>query len=230
MTHKPRKPKRKDTEIPQSSGPTEHVADEAIHKDSYGIDSGGGPRCQEIMGDTIAQTSFESVSKHSNDLLLAREEIKTSQATKIASLKRRVKKLKKKDRSKTHRLKRLYKVGLTARVESFSDEESLGEDALKQGRINAIDADEDITLVSVSDDDKEMFDVSILDGDEVVVKGVNAGISVVEEVGGVIDGTKLIVDTAQDSAFSEKVSAGTTASAATTVNVDILLWLKHLWR
>ncbi|GJV26100.1 ribonuclease H-like domain-containing protein [Tanacetum coccineum] len=35
-------------------------------------DSGGGPRCQETMGDTIAQTRFEKVSKHSNDLLLAR--------------------------------------------------------------------------------------------------------------------------------------------------------------
>ncbi|GJV67456.1 hypothetical protein Tco_1482965 [Tanacetum coccineum] len=29
-------------------------------------------RCQETMGDTIAQTRFESVSKHSNDSLLAR--------------------------------------------------------------------------------------------------------------------------------------------------------------
>ncbi|GKB48475.1 hypothetical protein Tco_0899228 [Tanacetum coccineum] len=62
------------------------------------------------------------------------------------------KKLEKKSRSRTHILKRLYKVGLTARVESFRDEESLGEDASKQGRINAIDADEEITLVSVQDD------------------------------------------------------------------------------
>ncbi|GKA86733.1 hypothetical protein Tco_0808444 [Tanacetum coccineum] len=29
---KPRKPKRKDTQIPQFSGPTEHVADEAVYK------------------------------------------------------------------------------------------------------------------------------------------------------------------------------------------------------
>ncbi|GJU40911.1 retrovirus-related pol polyprotein from transposon TNT 1-94 [Tanacetum coccineum] len=32
----------------------------------------GGPRCQETMGETIAQTRFENVSKHSNDSLLAR--------------------------------------------------------------------------------------------------------------------------------------------------------------
>ncbi|GJU97150.1 hypothetical protein Tco_1326421, partial [Tanacetum coccineum] len=101
---------------------------------------GGGPRCQETIGDTVAQTRFENISKHSNDSLLAR-------VNEIASLKRRVKKLKKKDRSRTHKLKRLYKVGLTARVESSGDEEDLGEDASKQGRrINAIDADEDITL------------------------------------------------------------------------------------
>ncbi|GJQ92562.1 hypothetical protein Tco_0003701 [Tanacetum coccineum] len=30
---KPRKPKRKDTQIPQSSGPTKHVADEAVYKE-----------------------------------------------------------------------------------------------------------------------------------------------------------------------------------------------------
>ena len=92
---------------------------------------------------------------------------KITQAAKISSLKRRVKKLKKKHRSRTHKLKRLYKVGLSARVES-SDEESLGEDASKQGRIDDIDADENITLVNVQDDaDKDMFDVSMLDDEEV---------------------------------------------------------------
>ncbi|GKF36472.1 hypothetical protein Tco_0113230, partial [Tanacetum coccineum] len=124
---KPRKLKRKDTQIPQSSGLTEHVADKAVYKklddslvraattassleaeqdssnitktqskatpnesSSLGTTSGGGPKRQETMGDTIAQTRFENVSKHSNDPLLAR-----------------------------------------ARVESSRDEESLGEDAIR---------------------------------------------------------------------------------------------------
>ncbi|GKF58447.1 hypothetical protein Tco_0171984, partial [Tanacetum coccineum] len=39
---------------------------------SLGTTSGGGPKCQETMGDTIAQTRFENVSELSNDLLLAR--------------------------------------------------------------------------------------------------------------------------------------------------------------
>ncbi|GJZ03824.1 retrovirus-related pol polyprotein from transposon TNT 1-94 [Tanacetum coccineum] len=80
------------------------------------------------------------------------EKTKTTQQNEIDSLKRRIKKLEKKRSSKTHKLKRLYKVGLTARVESFDDEESLGEDASKQGRIDAIDVDDDITLVSVVGD------------------------------------------------------------------------------
>ncbi|GJZ36631.1 hypothetical protein Tco_0582822 [Tanacetum coccineum] len=185
-TQKPRKPKRKDTQVPQPSGPTNIVADEAVHKElgdslvraattasslEAEQDSGGGPRCQETMGDTIAQTRFENVSKLSNDLLLARgntlqsgedslkltelmelctnlqtrvldlEKTKTTQANEIDSLKRRVKKLEKKISSRTHKLKRLYKVGLSARVESSGDEDSL--------------------------DDAEMFDVNTLTGDEV---------------------------------------------------------------
>nr|GFA22371.1 hypothetical protein [Tanacetum cinerariifolium] len=77
--------------------------------------------------------------------------------------------LKKKQRSRTHKLKRLYKVGLTARVESSDDNEDLGEDASKQGRISDINADEDITLVSTHDDE-QMFDAAQdLGGEEVFV-------------------------------------------------------------
>ncbi|GJX67126.1 hypothetical protein Tco_0302853 [Tanacetum coccineum] len=222
----PRKTKRKNTQIPQSSDPSDNVADKVVHKElgdslvraattassleaeqdsgnitktrskatpnessSLGTTSGGGPRCQETMGDTIAQTRFENVFKHSNDSLLAKgntlrsdedrlkldelmalcttlqnrvldlEKTKTTQANEIASLKRRIKKLEKKNR----------------------DEERLGEDASKQGRINAIDTDDDITLVSVQDDaDKEMFDVDTLNGEEVFVAGQNE--NVVEEI------------------------------------------------
>nr|GFA43146.1 hypothetical protein [Tanacetum cinerariifolium] len=93
----------------------------------------------------------------------------TTQAMKIDSLKRRVKKLEKKQRSRTHKLKRLYKVGLTTRVESSDNNKDLGEDASKQERISDIDADEGITLVSTHDD-AEMFDVDKdLNGEDVFV-------------------------------------------------------------
>nr|GEV75958.1 hypothetical protein [Tanacetum cinerariifolium] len=165
---------------------------------SQGTDSGDGPRCQETMGDTTAQTRFESVSKHSNDSLLARgntlqshkdrmklndliklcttlqnrvlelKKTKTSQHNEIVSLKRRVNKLEKRNRPRTYKLKRLYKVGLTARVESSDNDKSLGEDASKQGMIEAIDADEYITLVNDQDEaDKDMFDVNVLGVEEV---------------------------------------------------------------
>ncbi|GKA58885.1 putative ribonuclease H-like domain-containing protein [Tanacetum coccineum] len=103
-------------------------------------------QAQEEMGDgsTNEARNEENVSKRSNDLLLSGED-----RSEIASLKRRVKKLEKKNKSRTHKLKRLYKVGLSRRVES-SDEASLGdqEDASKQGRkpIDAIDEDDNITL------------------------------------------------------------------------------------
>ncbi|GJX10111.1 hypothetical protein Tco_0199970 [Tanacetum coccineum] len=228
---------------------------------SLGTTSGGGPRCQETMEDTSAQTRFENVSKHSNDSLLTRgntlrsdkdrlkldelmalcttlqnrvlvlEKIKTTQHNEIDSLKRRVKKLKKKNRSRTHKLKRLYKVGLTARVESFGDEETLGENASKQERIDAIDADEEITLVSVQNVDEEMFDVNVLDGEEVFVaeqevadNKENDEVNVVEEVVKVINTTKLIADAAQVSAAGDIIStacAATTVSAATTTTDDV---------
>ncbi|GJV63328.1 uncharacterized mitochondrial protein-like protein [Tanacetum coccineum] len=159
---KPRKPKRKDTQVPQPSDPTDNVVDEAVHKElgdnlvraattisslEAEQDSGGGPRCQETMGDTIAQTRFENASKLSNDLLLAREDKDHSQME-IASLKRRVKKLEKRNRSRTHKLKRLY-----------------------EGRIDDIDTDDNITLVNVYDDvDDEMFDVNDLGGEEVLLQ------------------------------------------------------------
>ncbi|GJX81274.1 hypothetical protein Tco_0329423 [Tanacetum coccineum] len=207
-TQKPRKPKRKDTQVPQPSDPSENVADEAIYRS-------GGPRCQETMRDTTARTRFESVSKHSNDSLLARgntlksdkdrlkldelmklcttlqnrvldlEKTKTTQQNEIASLKRRVKKLEKKSRSRTHKLRRLYKVGLTARVESSSDEEY-----------------------------------------------VNDEVNVVEEVADVINTSKLIVDADQVSAAgnvvstagdAKNVSAVTTTTATITTIDDITL-------
>ncbi|GJX45891.1 hypothetical protein Tco_0262567, partial [Tanacetum coccineum] len=215
---KPRKPKRKDTQIAQSSGPTKHVADEAVYKElddslvrgattassleveqdsgniaktqskatpnessSLGTTSGGGPRRQETIGDTIAQTRFENVSKHSNDPLLAR------------------------------------------------DEESLGEDASKQERINAIDADEDITLVN-DQDDADMFDVNTLTGDEVLAeqevatKDVNLtvdevtlaqALAALKSVKPKVKANVVEEPSVPVSAASTKVSAATTTTTAT---------------
>nr|GEV08887.1 ribonuclease H-like domain-containing protein [Tanacetum cinerariifolium] len=136
---------------------------------SQGTNSGGGPRCQKTIGDTTAQTRFESASKHFNDSLLARGDTlqRGSKREKI-------------NKSRTHRMKRLYKGGLTTRVESSGVKEILGEDASKQARrIDAIVSDADITLVNVQDD-AEMFDLNVLDGEELFVARQNT--NVVEEL------------------------------------------------
>ncbi|GJU23069.1 hypothetical protein Tco_1156411 [Tanacetum coccineum] len=254
---KPRKPKRKDTQIPQSSGPTDNVADEAINEEmddnlervattSTSLDA----EFQETMGDTIAQTRFKNVYKKSNDPLLARgntlqsgedslklnelmelctnlqqrvldlETIKTTQANEIASLKRRVKKLERRNKSRTHELKRMYIVGSSRRVESSEDEGLGEEDASKQGRIADIDVNKDIYLVNVHTDE-DMFGVSDLHGDEVIVdnvdivKTVEETRSVVEEVTADIEKAKLV------SAAEETVNvAATTVSTASTILVS----------
>nr|GEW07063.1 retrovirus-related Pol polyprotein from transposon TNT 1-94 [Tanacetum cinerariifolium] len=96
--------------------------------------------------------------------------------------KKRVKRLEKKRKSRTHGLKRLYKVGLSTRVESSAKEQSLAEeDASKHGRnIADIDADAEITLVDETTkdqgriNDEKMFDIDVLNDKEVVVEDVNA--------------------------------------------------------
>ncbi|GJS35954.1 hypothetical protein Tco_0534336 [Tanacetum coccineum] len=261
--------KRKDTEVPQPSGPTTSVVDEAVNEEmddslekaattatsldaeqdkgninktqskatpnepsSPGTSSGGGPRRQDTMRDTFARTRFERVSKTSNDLLLAGvntsrsgedsmklkelidfftklqqrvldlENIKTTQGNEIASLKRRVKKLERKDRKRAHKLKRLYKVGLSARVVSSEDEGLGKEDASKQGRIDDIVADAEITLSSTHfDADTDMFGVHDLDGDEVIVESVD------------------VVKTAEETVND----AATTVSVATITKFNITL-------
>ncbi|GJY75525.1 reverse transcriptase domain-containing protein [Tanacetum coccineum] len=113
---------------------------------SQRIGSGCRPRRQETMGDSPAQTRFESLSKQSNDPPLSRvntlgsredklklKELidlytklsdrvldlkitKTAQAKEIASLKKRVKNMERKRKSKTLGMKRLFKIGRSARV------------------------------------------------------------------------------------------------------------------
>nr|GEU67054.1 putative reverse transcriptase domain-containing protein [Tanacetum cinerariifolium] len=126
---------------------------------------------------------------------------KTAQQTKIDGLERRVKKLKKKHRSRTHKLKRVYKVGLTARVISSFDDKALDmEDTSKQGRIDEIDADEYIAQVS------KHYDVVQDEGIEHVGE---------EEVVEVVTTAKMIVDAAQ------VTTAPTITAESTKTNVEV---------
>ncbi|GJZ09829.1 reverse transcriptase domain-containing protein [Tanacetum coccineum] len=77
----------------------------------------------------------------------------------IAALKKRIQRLERKKMSRPTGLKRLRKIGMTRRVESSEDQESLGapEDASKQGR-------------SIEDIDDLMFDTGVLEDDEMHVE------------------------------------------------------------
>ncbi|GJX96381.1 retrovirus-related pol polyprotein from transposon TNT 1-94 [Tanacetum coccineum] len=187
---RPRKSNRNNTQIPQSSGPIDNVADEAVNEK---MDDSGVPGAKNHRGNYYSNL-VENVSKTSNDPLLTRETIKTTQANEIASLKRRVKKLERRNMLRTHGLKIIYRVGLLRRVES-SEDKGLGEDdASKQGRIADIDANEDITLVN-DQDDADMFGVNDLDGDEVII----------------------------DNASTISVSAATTTTTSTITDVEVTL-------
>ncbi|GJZ57496.1 hypothetical protein Tco_0612990 [Tanacetum coccineum] len=156
-TKKPKRPKRKDTELRCRAGhdninKTQSKAT-LNEPSSIGTSSSSGPRHQETIGDKIAQTRSEIVSKLSNDPLLAREQTKTTQAEEIVSLKRRVKKLEQKKGQKLKGLK-------------------------DYTRIHDIDDDEDITLVN---DDNEMFDVDALAGEELKSSKPKADKVVIQE-------------------------------------------------
>nr|GEX83734.1 ribonuclease H-like domain-containing protein [Tanacetum cinerariifolium] len=122
---------------------------------------------------------------------------KTSQQTKIDGLERRVKKLEKKHDSRTQKLKRLYKVGLTA-----------------MRRIYEIDADEDIALVSTHDDELQDKGIEDVEEEEVVEVVTNAMMC----IDTVVDDTQVTTVIA-DAPVSAAETIVTTAPTITTESI-----------
>ncbi|GJS08460.1 ribonuclease H-like domain-containing protein [Tanacetum coccineum] len=159
-------------DTPDLDGQISRSKDEAIHKELGNSlvraatiassleaehDSGNITKTQSKA--TPNESSSIGTTSGGGHRVLDLEKTKTTQHNEIASLKKGVKKLEKKNRSRTYKLKRLYKVGLAARVES-------------------------LIMRKVW-----MFDVNVLDGEEmfvaeqeVVVKDVNNEVNVVEKV------------------------------------------------
>nr|GEY56544.1 hypothetical protein [Tanacetum cinerariifolium] len=162
--HKPKRKQREATKFPH----TEPQAKERVPTPSNDPLPSGEDRMQL----TKLMNLCTNLQKHVLDL----EKAKTAQANEIADLKKRVKKLERKKKSRTSGLKRLYKIDLSTRIVS-SDEKGLGdqEDASKQGRIAEIDADEDLSLINETAqdqgrmNDQDLFRVHDLDSDEVFV-------------------------------------------------------------
>ncbi|GJR30259.1 hypothetical protein Tco_1106491 [Tanacetum coccineum] len=128
-------------------------------------------------------------------------------------LKQKVKQLEKKKKSRSHRFRRLYKVGSSRRIKSSKESLGTQEDASKQGRkIADLDADAEVTLVDETqggNDADMMFDIGVLEGDKVVVE------------------TKETVSTAATLTSSILISVAnvevTTTDAPTTTNEELTL-------
>ncbi|GKC55250.1 hypothetical protein Tco_1077995 [Tanacetum coccineum] len=173
-----RRKQRKDTEIPQSNGPTKPIVDEAANEENVPTQSNDLPlsRVNTIRSGEDKLTLKELMDLYTklSDRVLDLETIKTAQAKEIASLKKRVKKLERKRKSKNPEIKRLFKISRSAQVVS-SEDEGLGdqEDASKQGRkIDDIDKYAEVTLVNETQgkyNDSQMFDTDVFDGEEVFV-------------------------------------------------------------
>ncbi|GKC08843.1 hypothetical protein Tco_1000453 [Tanacetum coccineum] len=149
------------TEISQSSRPTTLVADETVHKEQRDNVERTATTAASLEVEELVQSNDPSLlrvntlrsgedSMKLNELMeictklservLALENIKIAQDLEITNLKKRVKKLEKKKKSRTPQLKRrLFKV----KIESSADK-SLGdqEDASNQGR-NIAEFDQD---------------------------------------------------------------------------------------
>nr|GEX80550.1 uncharacterized mitochondrial protein AtMg00810-like [Tanacetum cinerariifolium] len=153
MTQQPRKPKRKDTQVPQPSDPIENVLDEAIHKElsdslaraATTASSLEAEHNNETMEGTTAQIKFESVSKHSNDSLLLRGNTLRSDEDSL-----KLDKLMALCTTLQNRVVDLEKTTTTQpRIESSGDEETLGD---VQDEVVSNDSDKDIFDVDVLDD------------------------------------------------------------------------------
>ncbi|GJZ24674.1 hypothetical protein Tco_0562133 [Tanacetum coccineum] len=163
------KSKKKNTEVPQPSGSIDNVPDENIPTTSNDPLLSGDDR--------LKLTELMYLCTNLKKKVLDLKKAKTAQDSEIASLKKKFKKLERRNKSRTSGLKSLRKVGSARRVES-SNEASLGnqEDASKHGRkIAVIDVDVEVTFIDETqgrNDDNLMFDTGVLDEQEVEVKKV----------------------------------------------------------
>ncbi|GJZ47067.1 hypothetical protein Tco_0600899, partial [Tanacetum coccineum] len=134
------------TMMVQAPEDMEPITDEATNEEHVSTPSYNPP---QSGGDRLQLTELMNLCTSLQKKVLDLEEAKTTQAKEIASLKKRVKQLEKRRKSRTPGLIRLRKVGSARRVES-SDDASLGAQET-QGR-----NDEDL-----------MFDIGVPNGDEV---------------------------------------------------------------
>nr|GEZ39624.1 hypothetical protein [Tanacetum cinerariifolium] len=188
--YKTKKPRRKDTELPQTSVPIEVIVAEAVYEEMYdsveraattatGLDA---EQDRGIIKDRLTLTELMELCAQLQSRVLALDTTKTNQALQIGSLKRREKKIEKKASKRTHKLSILYKIGSSRRIKS-SNEASLddSEDASKEGRIiDNLDDDKGVTFVDEAQgrNDQDMFHTVTAAGVEVSAASTTPTISI----------------------------------------------------
>ncbi|GJU13265.1 hypothetical protein Tco_1135661 [Tanacetum coccineum] len=134
-----RRKQRKDTEIPQSNGPTEHIANEVSNEENVPSQSNDPPLSRvNTLGseeDRLSLKELMGLYTKLSDRVLDLETTKTAQAKEITSLKKRVKKLERKRKLKTPGMKRLYKIGISAQVVSSEDKDVLDEQEVEVEKV-----------------------------------------------------------------------------------------------
>nr|GEW85449.1 hypothetical protein [Tanacetum cinerariifolium] len=189
-----RKPKRKNTQVPQPSGSIEHVTDEAVYKELDDI------LVRATTTASILETEQDNGNIDKTQSRATPNEASSPGATSGGG-------------PRCHKAIG-DRIGQTRfeNVSKLSNDLLLtrGEDASKQGRIKAIDVDEDITLVNNQDDTK-MFDVNDLH-----VEDINTA--------------KLIVDVTRVNAAGEVnvASIATDDSVVATITTDDITLAKAL--
>nr|GEV22100.1 hypothetical protein [Tanacetum cinerariifolium] len=139
----PRKQRRQDLKETEPSGPI----DEALNEENVPAQSNDSPllRVNTLRSgeDTLKINKLMELCTKLSERFLNLETKKIAQAKEISSLKRRVKRLEKKKKLRTYGLTRLYKIGLSARVESSAEEQSFDEDDASKQASNIADIDAD---------------------------------------------------------------------------------------
>ncbi|GJU60758.1 putative ribonuclease H-like domain-containing protein [Tanacetum coccineum] len=200
-----KKVQRQEAEVPQ---------DEAEHEESIPTPYSDPQLSGE---DSMKLTDLMVLCTKLQTRVLDLQKAKDAQAKEIDALKKRIQRLERRKISRPTGLKRLRKVGMSRRVESSADQESLGvpEDASKQGRsIEDIDVDVDVSLVDETQerqDDDLIFDTGVLDDVEMPVEA---------KVDGKNEQSTKKLD---DSTAGEAVTTAGDDSAVPTTNEEITL-------
>ncbi|GKC39529.1 hypothetical protein Tco_1051913 [Tanacetum coccineum] len=207
-----KKAQRQEAEVPQ---------DEAEHEESVPTPSNDPQPSGE---DSMQLTDLMVLCTKLQTQVLDLQKAKDAQAKEIAALKKRIQRLERKKMSRPTGLKRLRKVGMSRRVESSEDQESLGapEDASKQGRsIEDIDADVDVSLVDETQerqDDDLMFDTGVLEDDEMHVEAK-------------VDGKEEQSTKPDDSTAGEAVTTASVDDSVVPTTIEEITFLgRHLYR